>query len=63
MYQFFLNFSLLGILLCLIIIVVYLIKYYTLFRDTNEQFTSISRNFNDVSLEVGQIIHEERLRN
>lgn len=63
MFQVFLIAILLGIFVSLVIVVVYLIKYYTLFRDTNENFSSVSRNFNNVSSEVEQIIREERERN
>ena len=63
MFQVFFIAILLGIFVSLVIVVVYLIKYYTLFRDTNENFSSVSRNFNNVSSEVEQIIREERERN
>ncbi len=63
MFQGFLLTVLLGIFACLIVIVIYVIKYYILFKDSNESFTSISENFNDVSLEIRNIIHEERERN
>jgi hypothetical protein len=63
MFQGFLLTVLLGIFACLIVIVIYVIKYYILFKESNESFTSISENFNDVSLEIRNIIHEERERN
>ncbi|MAI15017.1 MAG: hypothetical protein CMM15_13465 [Rhodospirillaceae bacterium] len=63
MYQGFLLTVLIGIFICLIVIVIYVIKYYTLFKESNESFTSISRNFQDVSFEIGNIIHEEKEKN